>query len=162
MAVQNWHFSRSYFWGCEVLDLCIGCIHIQLGRSSISPPRRRRRVRSQTRIRRKARDARRQAIRQVHAQYDDGKHAKNDGAQTPTIGDPGMYGGMGAIKEDFDEKTGKVVGRSFVPGAVGGGGMSDSMLRVIGEAEQDFTSIPDGSAAGNEGYVQFRTQKLAE
>jgi hypothetical protein len=73
-----------------------------------------------------------------------------------------MYGGMGAIKEDFDEKTGKVVGRSFVPGAVGGGGMSDSMLRVIGEAEQDFTSIPDGSAAGNEGYVQFRTQKLAE
>ena len=162
MAVQNWHFSRSYFWGCEVLDLCIGCIHIQLGRSSISPPRRRRRVRSQTRIRRKARDARRQAIRQVHAQYDDGKHAKNDGAQTPTIGDPGMYGGMGAIKEDIDEKTGKVVGGSFVRGAVGGGGMSDGMLRVIGEAEQDFTSIPDGSAAGNEGYVQFRTQKLAE
>ena len=84
------------------------------------------------------------------------------GAQTPMIGDPGMYGGMGAIKEDIDEKTGKVVGRSFVPGAVGGGGMSDDMLRVIGEAEQDFTSIPDGSAAGNEGYIQFRTQKLAE
>jgi hypothetical protein len=55
------------------------------------------------------------------------------GAQTPMIGDPGMYGGMGAIKEDIDEKTGKVVGRSFVPGAVGGGGMSDGMLRVIGE-----------------------------
>jgi glyoxylase-like metal-dependent hydrolase (beta-lactamase superfamily II) len=55
------------------------------------------------------------------------------GAQTPMIGDPGMYGGMGAIKEDIDEKTGKVVGRSFVPGAAGGGGMSDGMLRVIGE-----------------------------
>jgi hypothetical protein len=25
------------------------------------------------------------------------------GAQTPMIGDPGMYGGMGAIKEDIDE-----------------------------------------------------------
>jgi hypothetical protein len=56
------------------------------------------------------------------------------GAQTPMIGDPGMYGGMGAIKEDIDEKTGKVIGRSFVPGAVGGGGgMSDGMLRVIGD-----------------------------
>jgi hypothetical protein len=56
------------------------------------------------------------------------------GAQTPMIGDPGMYGGMGAIKEDIDEKTGKVIGRSFVPGAAaGGGGMSDGMLRVIGE-----------------------------
>jgi hypothetical protein len=57
------------------------------------------------------------------------------GAQTPMIGDPGMYGGMGAIREEFDEKTGKVVGRSFVPGAAGGGGggMSDGMLRVIGD-----------------------------
>jgi hypothetical protein len=56
------------------------------------------------------------------------------GSQTPMIGDPGMMGGMGAIKEEFDEKTGKVIGRSFVPGAVGGGGgMSDGMLRVIGE-----------------------------
>jgi hypothetical protein len=45
-----------------------------------------------------------QTIRQVHAQYDDGKHAKNDGAQTPMIGDPGMMGGMAAIKEDIDEK----------------------------------------------------------
>jgi hypothetical protein len=56
------------------------------------------------------------------------------GAQTPMIGDPGMYGGMGAIKEEFDEKTVKLTGRSFVPGAFGGGGgMSDGMLRVIGE-----------------------------
>jgi hypothetical protein len=55
------------------------------------------------------------------------------GAQTPMIGDPGMYGGMGTIKEDIDEKTGKVIGRSFVPGAVNNGGMSDGMLRVIGE-----------------------------
>ena len=39
---------------------------------------------------------------------------------------------MGAIKEDIDEKTGKVIGRTFVPPA-GGGGMSDGMLRVIGE-----------------------------
>jgi hypothetical protein len=57
------------------------------------------------------------------------------GTQTPMIGDPsGMYGGMGAIKEEIDEKIGKVTGRSFVPGAAGGGGgMSDGMLRVIGE-----------------------------
>jgi hypothetical protein len=58
------------------------------------------------------------------------------GAQTPMIGDPNMmFGGMGAIKEDIDERTGKVIGRSFVPGAVGGGGggMSDGMLRVIGD-----------------------------
>jgi hypothetical protein len=56
------------------------------------------------------------------------------GAQTPMIGDPEMYSGMGAIREEIDEKTGKVVGRSFVPGAGGGGGgMSDGMLRVIGD-----------------------------
>jgi hypothetical protein len=56
------------------------------------------------------------------------------GAQTPMIGDMGMMGGQGAIREEFDEKTGKVVGRSFVPGAAAaGGGMSDGMLRVIGD-----------------------------
>jgi hypothetical protein len=58
------------------------------------------------------------------------------GAQTPMIGDPGMMGGgMGAIREEIDEKTSKVTGRSFVPGAGGGGGvsMSDGMLRVTGD-----------------------------
>jgi hypothetical protein len=57
------------------------------------------------------------------------------GAQTPMIGDPsGLHGGMGAIKEELDDK-GRVVGRSFVPQAVGNGagGISDGMLRVIGE-----------------------------
>jgi hypothetical protein len=40
---------------------------------------------------------------------------------------------MGAIKEEIDEK-GRVVGRSFVPYAANNnGGMSDGMLRVIGE-----------------------------
>jgi hypothetical protein len=57
------------------------------------------------------------------------------GAQTPMIGDPsGLHGRMGAIKEELDDK-GRVVGRSFVPQAVGNGagGISDGMLRVIGE-----------------------------
>lgn len=58
------------------------------------------------------------------------------GAQTPMVGDPsGIHAGMGAIREELDEK-GRVVGRSFVPQAAnngGGGGISDGMLRVIGE-----------------------------
>jgi hypothetical protein len=58
------------------------------------------------------------------------------GAQTPMIGDQsGMHAGMGAIREELDDK-GRVVGRSFVPEANNGGGnngMSDGMLRVIGE-----------------------------
>jgi hypothetical protein len=44
-----------------------------------------------------------------------------------------MYGGMGAMEEEQDEK-GRVIKRRFVPAAQNaGGGMSDGMLRVIGE-----------------------------
>lgn len=37
------------------------------------------------------------------------------GAQTPMIGDAGMYGGMGAIKEEIDDK-GRVTGRNSYRG----------------------------------------------
>jgi len=73
-------------------------------------------------------------VGQVHAEHDDDQYAAYDGrAETPMIGDAGMHGGMGAIREELDEK-GRVIGRSFVPQAVGnGGGISDGMLRVIDE-----------------------------
>jgi hypothetical protein len=54
---------------------------------------------------------------------------KKMGAQSPMIGDAGM----GAIEEEQDEK-GRVIRRRFVPQAApNAGGMSDGMLRVIGE-----------------------------
>jgi hypothetical protein len=73
-------------------------------------------------------------VGQVHAEHDDDQYAAYDGrAETPMIGDASMHGGMGAIREELDEK-GRVVGRIFVPQAVGNGdGISDGMLRIIGE-----------------------------
>jgi hypothetical protein len=74
-------------------------------------------------------------VAQVHAQHDDNKHAKDDGRADPHDRGPSRDARRDGRYTRRAWRQGRVVGRSFVPQAVGngGGGMSDGMLRVMGE-----------------------------